>query len=244
VDLFFGVAMDTGVRQAHAVADRIEDVVERALGGADVVVHVEPAEAEGDVRERATAAASAIPEVREVHNVRVMRIPQGHELSLHVKLPRDLSLDEAHGVVERLEERVRAEVPELQRVHTHIEPLARTDWASAPPEVATAVERAAVEDAVRAITGAPPAELRFRDAERGRVALVTIMLPGEQPLPSAHQHAGRIEEAVRERCPGLADVIVHTEPEPEPLPEHDLVERGPAAVAPAEVEAARPPSAD
>ena len=38
--------------------------------------------------------------------------------------------------------------------------------------------------------------------------------PGEQPLPSAHRHAGRIEEAVRERCPGLADVIVHTEPEP------------------------------
>jgi divalent metal cation (Fe/Co/Zn/Cd) transporter len=56
--------------------------------------------------------------------------------------------------------------------------------------------------------------VRFRDAERGRVALVTIKLPGEQPLPSAHRHAGLIEEAVRERCPGLADVIVHTEPEP------------------------------
>jgi hypothetical protein len=37
-------------------------------------------------------------------------------------------------------------------------------------------------------------------------------LPGEQPLPSAHSHAGAIEEAVRARCPGLADVIVHTEP--------------------------------
>ena len=60
-----------------------------------------------------------------MHNVRVMRLPDGYELSLHVKLPRELSLDEAHGVVERLEERVRAEVPELRTVHTHIEPLAR-----------------------------------------------------------------------------------------------------------------------
>jgi divalent metal cation (Fe/Co/Zn/Cd) transporter len=42
---------------------------------------------------------------------------------------------------------------------------------------------------------------------------VTITLPGEQPLPSAHGHAGAIEAAVRERCPTLADVIVHTEPE-------------------------------
>jgi divalent metal cation (Fe/Co/Zn/Cd) transporter len=188
--------------------------------------------------------------------VRVMRLGDTYELSLHVKLPRDLTLADAHGVIERLEAAVRAAVPDVAHVHTHIEPLARTDWASAPPEVATAVERAAVEDAVRGITGAPPAELRFRDAERGRVALVTITLPGEQPLPSAHQHAGRIEEAVRERCPALADVIVHTEPEPqphpepeperEPLSESDPAEREPVAEARrgAEVEPARPPSGD
>ena len=134
VDLVVGVPMDTGVRQAHAVADRIEDVVERALGGADVVVHVEPTEAHGDVRERATAAAFAIPEVREVHNVRVMRLPDGYELSLHVKLPRDLSLDEAHDAVERLEQGVRAEVPELRTVHTHIEPLGAHGLGQRPDE--------------------------------------------------------------------------------------------------------------
>ena len=212
VDIVVGVPLDSGVSQAHALADRIEELVERALGGADVVVHVEPAEAEGTVRERATAAASAIPEVREVHNVRVMRLPEGYELSLHVKLPRDLSLDDAHGAVERLEERIRAEVPELQMVHTHIEPLARTDWASAPTSDDTAVERAAIESAVKRYTGAAPLEVTFRDGEQGRVALVTVSLPGEQPLPSAHQHAGAIEEAVRERCPSLADVIVHPEP--------------------------------
>ena len=212
VDLVVGVPMDAGVTQAHTVADRVEEVVEKALGGADVVVHVEPTEAEGGIREQATAAAGAIPEVREVHNVRVMRLPEGYELSLHVKLPRDLSLDDAHGVVERLEERVRAEVPELKMVHTHIEPLARTDWASAPASDDTAVERAAIESAVERYTGAAPLDVAFRDGEQGRVALVTVSLPGEQPLPSAHQHAGAIEEAVRERCPSLADVIVHTEP--------------------------------
>ena len=212
VDIVVGVPLDTGVSQAHAVADDIEERVERALGGADVVVHVEPSDAEGDLRELATAAASAIPEVREVHNVRVMRLPDGYELSLHVKLPRDLSLEQAHNAVERLEKRVREEVPEVRYVHTHIEPLARTDWARSPDTDETAVEREAIESAVRRFTGSSPLAVSFRDGEQGRVALVTVSLPGEQPLPSAHQHAGAIEEAVRERCPGLADVIVHTEP--------------------------------
>jgi cation diffusion facilitator family transporter len=212
-DLVVGVAPDKGVGQAHATADAVEDAVRAALGNADVVVHVEPVAPEGGLRERATAAAAAVPEVREVHNVRVMRVGGDYELSLHVKLPRDLSLAEAHDVVERLEGTIRAAVPELHTIHTHIEPLSRTDWASRPPAGDTAEERAAVEETVRGITGAQPASVQFRDAERGRVALVTITLPGEQPLPSAHRHAGRIEEAVRERCPGLADVIVHTEPE-------------------------------
>jgi cation diffusion facilitator family transporter len=215
-DLVVGVAPDKGVAQAHATADTVEDLVRDALGNADVVVHVEPVAPEGGLRERATAAALGVAEVREVHNVRVMRVGNAYELSLHVKLPRDLSLAEAHDVIERLEAAVRAAVPEIRSVHTHIEPLSRTDWASDPPADATAEERAAVEETVRGITGSLPVSVRFRDAERGRVALVTITLPGEQPLPSAHHHAGRIEEAVRERCPSLADVIVHTEPEPAP----------------------------
>jgi cation diffusion facilitator family transporter len=217
-DLVVAVPLDAGVTQAHATADAVEDTVERALPGADVVVHVEPSEPSGGLRERATAAASSIPEVREVHNVRAMHLADGYELSLHVKLPRELSLTEAHDVVERLESRVRAEVPELRNVHTHIEPLSRTDWARKPPSDDTASERAAIEETVKRVTGANPSDVSFRDGERGRIALVTITLPGEQPLPSAHRHAGAIEEAVRERCPSLADVIVHTEPEEAPAP--------------------------
>jgi divalent metal cation (Fe/Co/Zn/Cd) transporter len=129
-----------------------------------------------------------------------------------VKLPSELSLTEAHGAVERLEGLIRAAIPELRKVHTHIEPLAGTDWALRPASDATTIEHDAIDEIVRHVTGAAPAAVSFRDGEGGRIALVTITLPGEQPLPSAHQHAGRIEKAVRERCPTLGDVIVHTEP--------------------------------
>ena len=191
-DLVVGVAPDKGVGQAHATADAIEDLVRDALGNADVVVHVEPAAPAGRrcASARRPPRRPPCPRCARSTTCASCALGNANEVSLHVKLPRELNLAEAHDVIERLETAVKAAVPELHSVHTHIEPLARTDWASAPPAETTAVERAAVEEAVRGITGALPAALRFRDAERGRVALVTIKLPGEQPLPSAHHHAG------------------------------------------------------
>jgi cation diffusion facilitator family transporter len=216
VDLVVAITPDAGLAQAHTTADAIEEAVRRELPDADVVVHVEPADARGDLRERTTVAALSVPNVREVHNVRVMHVGDHYELSLHVKLPRNLSLGEAHAAVEQLEEAVRAAVPEISRVHTHIEPLARTDWASKPSGEEVAAARDAINDIVRRFTGSPARDVTFRDGESGRVALVTVELPAEQPLPSAHRRAGDIEEAVRERCPDLADVVVHTQPAAQP----------------------------
>src|ERR687886_99168 len=212
VDLVVAISADSGLAQAHTTADAIESAIRRQLPASDVVVHVEPRAVEGDLRERANAAALSVPGVREVHNVRVMHIDGQPELSLHVKLPRELALGEAHAVVERLEASVCEAVPELRGVHTHIEPLSDADWATRPGRDETAEAREAIEQVVSRYTGRAPSRVSFRDADRGRVALIDVLLPAEQPLPSAHRRAGVIEEAVRERCPELADVIVHTEP--------------------------------
>jgi divalent metal cation (Fe/Co/Zn/Cd) transporter len=212
VDLVVAISADAGLAQAHTTADAIEEAVRRHLPGSDVLVHVEPRAVEGDLRERATAAALGVPGVREVHNVRVMHVDGGPELSLHVKLPRELALGEAHAAVERLEAVLREAVPELRTVHTHIEPLSDADWARRPERDEVADAREAIREVVSRYTGRAPAKVSFRDADRGRVALIDVLLPADQPLPSAHRRAGDIEEAVRRRCPELADVIVHTEP--------------------------------
>jgi len=212
VDLVIAVPPDVGVGQAHATADEVEDAVRSALGRADVVVHVEPGPPEGSLRERVTAAALAVPDVREIHNVRVIHTGDAYELSLHVKLPPGLALIDAHSVVARLEKAIAADVPEIGNIHTHMEPLTDLDWASTPTRSEVADQRAVIDEVVRRYTGAPPRGVRFRDAEAGRIAMVDIALPPEQPLRVAHQRAGEVEEAVRERCPQLVDVIVHTRP--------------------------------
>ena len=206
-DVVIGVSPSAGVGQGHAAADAVEAAVGRALPGADVVVHVEPVEA-GSVRERAHAAAIGVPNVREVHNIALVDVDGHTELSLHVKLPGDLSLEDAHEIAEQLETSIRAAVPEIDSVQTHLEPLTES---SAAREV-DVDDEAEVRRIVREVTGAEPRNLRFLRTDVGLVAFLTLGLDGRTRLEEAHARASEIEEQIRRARPGVADVIVHTEP--------------------------------
>jgi cation diffusion facilitator family transporter len=206
-DVVIGVSPGAAVGQGHAAADAVEEAVEGALPDADVVVHVEPLE-DATLRERVHAAAVGVPRVREVHNIALVDVGGRTELSLHVKLPGELPLDEAHAVAERLEEAIRLAIPEIGGVQTHLEPLAET---SAGAEV-DADEEAVVRRVVRDETGREPRELRFLRTDAGLVAFLTLGLDGASRLDAAHARASEIEERIRRERPGIADVIVHTEP--------------------------------
>ena len=206
-DVVIGVSPGAAVGQGHAAADAVEAAVEHALPGADIVVHVEPV-ADAGLRERAHAAAVGVPRVREVHNLSLVDVDGRTELSLHVKLPGDLSLDEAHEIAEQLEAAICAAVPEIAGVQTHLEPLAE---ASEAREVESE-DADAVRQIVREATGGEPRELRFLRTTGGLVGFLTLGLEGGTSLAAAHARASEIEERIRRERPDIADVIVHTEP--------------------------------
>jgi divalent metal cation (Fe/Co/Zn/Cd) transporter len=205
-DVVIGVPSIDAVGQGHAAADAVEEAVGRVLPGSDVVVHVEPLEDVG-VRDRAHAAALTVRGVQELHNIALVNVDDRLELSLHLKLPGHLTLEEAHEVAEELETVVRAAVPEVDAVRTHLEPLTE-------PSIAREehVDAATIDRIVREATGRPPRELRFLRGETGLVAFLTLGLDGQSTLDEAHSCASRIEELIRREQPEIADVIVHTEP--------------------------------
>jgi cation diffusion facilitator family transporter len=205
-DVVIGVAPGAAIGQGHAAADRVEQALHGALPGIDVVVHVEPREA-GALRERVLAAALTVSRVREIHNLKVLDVDGSIEVALHLKLPGDLPLVQAHEIAEQVEAAIRADVPEVRSVQTHLEPLRET---AAGEEID--IDTAAVESAVRAETGVEPRELRFVRTDDGIVVFLTLALPSAGSLADAHGQASAIEERVRSAVPSIADVVVHTEP--------------------------------
>jgi cation diffusion facilitator family transporter len=211
-DVVIGVSPGAVVGQGHAAADAVEDAVQRALPESDVVVHVEPQGDEAALRERALAAAQRVPQVREIHNLTVLTVDGKTEISLHLKLPGDLPLEDAHEVASAVEHAIVDSVPEVGSVQTHLEPLGET--AAGRSAARKDVERdfEAVTRIARDATGAAPRELRFLHTDEGLVAYLTLALQPGTTLAAAHARASEIEERIRRERPEIADVIVHTEP--------------------------------
>jgi cation diffusion facilitator family transporter len=205
-DVVIGIAPGAAVGQGHAAADRVEEALTTRLPDADVVVHVEP-RAGGEIRERALAAALGVPRVREIHNLSVLEVGDGVEISLHLKLPGSLPLEEAHEIAEAVEREILEAVPEARKVQSHLEPLSEV---AAGKEVA--IDETAVARAVEDETGAPPRDVRFVRTDDGIVAFLTLALGGQESLADAHGRASAVEERVRRAVPEIADVVVHTEP--------------------------------
>jgi cation diffusion facilitator family transporter len=209
-DVVIGVPPGAAVGQGHAAADAVEEALHRALPRSDVVVHVEPQQDEAALRERVLAAAQRVPLVREIHNLTVLRVGSVTEVSLHLKLPGELSLEDAHSVATEVERAIVESVPEVDEVRTHLEPIAEAEEGRSVDEAAAG--RELVERIVQETTGQRPRELRFLNTDRGLLAYLTLGLDASTSLAEAHARASEIEERIRREQPGIADVVVHTEP--------------------------------
>jgi cation diffusion facilitator family transporter len=211
-DVVIGVSPGDAVAQGHAAADAVEAAVRRVLPASDVVVHVEPNTDSAGIRDRAHAAALGVPAVREVHNVSVLSVGDHTEVSLHLKLPGELSLEQAHEIATRVERAIADAIPEVDSVQTHVEPLTEAAEGAAPQASEVAGDKELVAAIVREITGEAPRALRFLNTDDGLVAFLTLGLEPSVPLAEAHARASEIEERIRRARPQIADVIVHTEP--------------------------------
>jgi divalent metal cation (Fe/Co/Zn/Cd) transporter len=194
----------------HQTADAIEEAIRQALPGSDVVVHLEPEDEDLDLRERALAIALAEPLVREAHDITIYEHDGQASISMHLKMPPNLPLADAHEVAERIEQALRHE-PGVFAVQTHLEPLERPR-AARPAGSGAAAERQRIQAIVEERTGHPPAELSLLETARGRVVFVSVNVPPDTTLADSHELASRLEDEIRGGQSDLADVVVHTEP--------------------------------
>jgi cation diffusion facilitator family transporter len=120
---------------AHETASRLEDAVRDELGpDVEVETHIEPLPADvlagrdaaamrvDAVQHALAALAAEIPDLGEVHDVRVRETADGEIVNFHCWVDPALSVSAVHDMVDALERRLRRRFPAIQRVIGHAEP--------------------------------------------------------------------------------------------------------------------------
>jgi len=210
-DVVVSVPPGQAVVEGHRAADLIEGAVGRALPGSDVVVHVEPRRRGLDLRERVLSIALAEPLVKEAHDIIIFEHGGTASVSLHLKFPADLDLQAAHDTAERIEAAIRTR-PGVGEVQTHLEPLEQPVSSRAADGGTTSRAGREIEHLVRELTGSGPRMVELISTDGGLVLFLTLTVGAAESLTDAHRLASELEDELRSRIDGIADVVVHTEP--------------------------------
>ena len=217
VDLTVNVDRGAALEQAHQVAEAVDRNVSRLVGMGDVVVHVDPVRRSGENLSQTVSAVSARLGLR-THEVHAHEVGGRYYLDLHVEVPAGLTLGEAHERVSRLEEAVRAELPQVSEVYSHIEPIPAAVTPAARPATMTAAGEAELRARIEAIVGGIAGlggvhSIQIRPTtDSYDVVLHCHANPG-MPVAQAHRLAEAAEKAVHAQVEGLSQVLIHVEPE-------------------------------
>jgi cation diffusion facilitator family transporter len=213
IDMTIEVDRNLSFERTHAIAEGVEARIQALVPGADVVIHTDPRETERENlarRIRAIAERNQIP----VHNISVHDDQGEIHVDLHLEVDDHLLLHQAHELASHVEQDLRADIPAVARVNTHIE--SRGTGVGSGRDV-TAEEGPLVEQVRRIADGIAGRAcchniLVRRQGDRLSVSL-HCGFDRNLPVIEAHRLSTRIEDALKTGNPAIEQVLVHTEPE-------------------------------
>ena len=216
IEITVHVDRSTSLEEAHQIATEVEDRLNRVVTRGDVVVHVDPVRQSGESLTQTVSAIAARYGLR-THYVHAHEVRGRWFLDLHVEVPADLTLVQAHDRVNRLELAVREELPQVRDIHSHIEPLATpvAPVEDLRPEVEQDLRKQidAILEGIPGLRGV--SRLHVRPGPDGYDVAMDCVADPDLPVAEAHRLADQMEKTIQTGIPGISQVLVHVEPEGE-----------------------------
>jgi divalent metal cation (Fe/Co/Zn/Cd) transporter len=213
VDIDVQVAPEMTTEQTAALGEAIRSHLQEQLSGIrEVEVHFEPvAPPEPDYAQ--SAHARALPLDLTTHEVHVSDGPDGKIMELHVEVPSDETLAAAHERVSLLEQAVKATLPDVVEVVTHIEPSLKPGAANGDDSPQTGYLEARIRSLLdKRYPTVNWHQLYVHPLADGYAISMHLTLPPEMRVEAAHRVAEQIETQLRLNMPEVERVTIHTEP--------------------------------
>lgn len=224
VDANIDVSGSLSLERAHEIAALAEENVKSAVAGAaDVVIHPDPTHiADDPLSNKIIAIANKFKKIKETHNIALLKFDDGRMAAeLHVTVPPELSLIEAHNEISAFEENIIKAIPEINFVNTHIDVTA--------PELLNCVEAGnknknltgKITEIIDSMPGAIAkcTGVNIRLIGKKLYASVRCTTKPDIDMARAHEISDEIEHCIHNQIKEIKYVLVHIEPSPDLMPE-------------------------
>jgi cation diffusion facilitator family transporter len=210
-DVALGMPRNTTFQRSEQIVLAATEAVQRVMPGTDVVVRPVPA---ASVKESVFDKVRAVAQQANlaIHDVTVQQMDGGLAVELHLELPEDMPLREAHDTATHIEAEMKLQVPEIRSVITHIEAEESTIG-----QVIKLKDDKALEASVRrAADGFPEIEdvhnvVALRTGEHVQMSCHCSM-PDDLPMGVVHRIITQMEASFLREQPEVGRLLIHPEP--------------------------------
>jgi cation diffusion facilitator family transporter len=203
------VSNSMSLDDAHALASKIEADLKATFGNVDATIHIEPSDEEPRM-EQLVEKLAAVEGAREVHDVATVYASGKLYITLHAYVDPKLSVEEAHEIADKIENRMHTKIKQLENVTVHVEPCG-TDTRAAE------IDENELKKLIDELAKKVKTSLRLKRtvtyaADGKRYINIDCCFTKHVPLTEAHEIASQIEKEIVEYFAD-AVVTVHIEPE-------------------------------
>ena len=209
IDATVQVSNRMSLEEAHALASKLEANLEKAFGNVDATIHIEPSERE-TMMEQLVEKLATVEGVREVHDIATVYSSGKLYITLHAYVDSKMSVEEAHEIAEKIENRMHTGIKQLENVTVHVEPYGSDVHM-------TEIDEKELEKIVQKVAKDIERNLYVKKvvtyvAEGKRFINMDCCFTKQVSIAEAHEIASRIETEIKERFAD-AVVTVHMEPD-------------------------------
>jgi cation diffusion facilitator family transporter len=212
VDMILEIPRAASLEEAHNISVEAKKIVKSLITRVDVMIHLDPM-----VVNRDSIVESVQSVVNrsglDVHSIRVFENESKINLDMHIEVPDTLTIADAHERVSNVEAKLREEIPNLEEISSHIEPIGDQE--------SRRLVNVADSEQIRASVMRLP-EL-FKDVsnchniilyrEGDNLSLTFHCdLPPSISVTEAHRLTVVMEKNLRLSSPELDRIYIHTEP--------------------------------
>jgi cation diffusion facilitator family transporter len=199
-----------GLEAAHGLASSVEARIRNIVGNAEVTIHTEPFETELSTVKLVEKLAMEVAGVRGAHDVNVAYAGARLYITLHAYVDAKLSIEQAHEIAERVEEKVRRKMRDVEDITVHIEPFNKMELKG------TTVDEHEIRTIIHKVADNYQDAFRVRRivtyvADKKRYINIDCRFTKQISIEEAHRIASQIEEQIQEHFVETT-ATVHVEP--------------------------------